>query len=85
MQGNVVARSIKLTGQIDNSEMNASDIRASTVNASTIRGSKLIGNEIEGGIITGTLFRTGLSTVNQTTFLRAAALYWTGVMYLNVP
>ncbi|MGR6763213.1 phage tail spike protein [Paenibacillus sp. T2-29] len=58
MQGNVVARSIKLTGQIDNSEMNASDIRASTVNASTIRGSKLIGNEIEGGIITGTLFRT---------------------------
>ncbi|MEK5374199.1 hypothetical protein BK143_09375 [Paenibacillus peoriae] len=58
MQGNVVARSIKLTGQIDNSEMNASDIRASTVNASTIRGSKLIGNEIEGGIITGALFRT---------------------------
>ncbi|MDH2330493.1 phage tail protein [Paenibacillus polymyxa] len=58
MQGNVVARSIKLTGQIENSEMNASDIRASTVNASTIRGSKLIGNEIEGGIITGALFRT---------------------------
>ncbi|MEK4456826.1 phage tail protein [Paenibacillus sp. FSL R10-2748] len=58
MQGDVVARSIKLTGQIDNSEMNASDIRASTVNASTIRGSKLIGNEIEGGIITGALFRT---------------------------
>lgn len=58
MQGNVVARSIKLTGQIDNSEMNALDIRASTVNASTIRGSKLIGNEIEGGIITGALFRT---------------------------
>ncbi|MDQ0496388.1 phage tail protein [Paenibacillus brasilensis] len=58
MQGNVVARSIKLTGQIDNSEMNASDIKASTVNASTIRGSKLIGNEIEGGIITGALFRT---------------------------
>lgn len=58
MQGNVIARSIKLTGQIDNSEMNASDIRASTVNASTIRGSKLIGNEIEGGIITGALFRT---------------------------
>ncbi|MEC0235257.1 phage tail protein [Paenibacillus kribbensis] len=58
MQGNVVACSIKLTGQIDNSEMNASDIRASTVNASTIRGSKLIGNEIEGGIITGALFRT---------------------------
>lgn len=58
MQGNVVARSIKLTGQIDNSEMNASDIKASTVTASTIRGSKLIGNEIEGGIITGALFRT---------------------------
>ncbi|MMZ51573.1 Prophage endopeptidase tail [compost metagenome] len=58
MQGNVVARSIKLTGKIDNSEMNTSDIRASTVNASTIRGSKLIGNEIEGGIITGALFRT---------------------------
>ncbi|QNR65009.1 phage tail protein [Paenibacillus peoriae] len=58
MQGNVVARSIKLTGQIDNSEMNTSDIKASTVTASTIRGSKLIGNEIEGGIITGALFRT---------------------------
>ncbi|SPY16091.1 Phage-related protein [Paenibacillus polymyxa] len=58
MEGNVVARSIKLTGQIDNSEMNASDIKGSTVTASTIRGSKLIGNEIEGGIITGALFRT---------------------------
>ncbi|WP_431089473.1 hypothetical protein [Paenibacillus sp. 8b26] len=55
MKGNVVARSIKLTGQIDSSEMNASDIKASTVTASTIRGSKLIGNEIEGGIITGAL------------------------------
>ncbi|OMF32315.1 phage tail protein [Paenibacillus peoriae] len=58
MQGHIIARSIELTGKIDNSEMNASDIRASTVNASTIRGSKLIGNEIEGGIITGALFRT---------------------------
>ncbi|WP_025724072.1 phage tail protein [Paenibacillus polymyxa] len=58
MQGHIIARSIELTGKIDNSEMNASVIRASTVNASTIRGSKLIGNEIEGGIITGALFRT---------------------------
>ncbi|MEE4566819.1 phage tail spike protein [Paenibacillus polymyxa] len=53
MQGNVVARSIKLTGQIDNSEMQSSEIKAST-----IRTSKLYGNEIEGGIITGALFRT---------------------------
>ncbi|MBE7901059.1 hypothetical protein G7L40_21220 [Paenibacillus polymyxa] len=53
MQGNVVARSIKLTGQIDNSEMKSSEIKAST-----IRTSKLYGNEIEGGIITGALFRT---------------------------
>lgn len=48
MQGNVVARSIKLTGEIENSEMFSSVIRAS----------KIIGNEIEGGTITGALIRT---------------------------
>lgn len=53
MQGNVVARSIKLTGEIEKSEMNTSEIKASV-----IRTSKLYGNEIEGGIITGALFRT---------------------------
>ncbi|MGF9644020.1 phage tail spike protein [Paenibacillus sp. MABNS29] len=53
MQGNVIARSIKLTGEIEKSEMNTSEIKASV-----IRTSKLYGNEIEGGIITGALFRT---------------------------
>lgn len=48
MQGNVIARSIKLTGEIENSEMLTSVIRAS----------KIIGNEIEGGTITGALIRT---------------------------
>ncbi|WFR65503.1 phage tail spike protein [Paenibacillus amylolyticus] len=51
MQGNVVARSIKLTGEIENSEMLTSVIRAS----------KIIGNEIEGGTITGALIRTAAS------------------------
>ncbi|MEK3787548.1 phage tail protein [Paenibacillus sp. FSL K6-1230] len=63
MQGNVIARSIKLTGQIDNSQMQSSDITTSNLTASnirstTIRTSALIGNEIEGGVITGALFRT---------------------------
>lgn len=53
MQGNVIARSIKLTGQIDNSEMNTS-----TINTSVMRASRIIGNEIEGGTITGALIRT---------------------------
>ncbi|MFB5761093.1 phage tail protein [Paenibacillus medicaginis] len=71
MQGNVVARSIKLTGEIDNSEMKSSDITASnitasnikstTITASTVKASTLTGNEIEGGTITGTLFRTAKS------------------------
>lgn len=51
MQGNVVARSIKLTGEIENSEMFSSVIKAS----------KIIGNEIEGGTITGALIRTAAS------------------------
>ncbi|WP_449601058.1 phage tail protein [Paenibacillus sp. Marseille-Q9583] len=43
MEGNVVARKIKLTGEVENSE----------VISSLIRASRIIGNEIEGGIITG--------------------------------
>lgn len=43
MAGNVVARSIKLTGEMTDSEV------ISTV----IRASRIIGNEIEGGTITG--------------------------------
>ncbi|SLJ98075.1 MULTISPECIES: prophage endopeptidase tail family protein [unclassified Paenibacillus] len=48
MAGNVVARSIKLTGQIDNS----------TMLSSLIQASRIVGNEIEGGTITGSLIRT---------------------------
>ncbi|CAM3235008.1 hypothetical protein HP548_01170 [Paenibacillus taichungensis] len=48
MAGNVVARSIKLTGQIDNS----------TMLSSLIQASRIVGNEIEGGTITGALIRT---------------------------
>ncbi|OZQ66553.1 hypothetical protein [Paenibacillus odorifer] len=63
-QGNVVARSIKLTGEVSNSEV------ISTV----IRASKIIGNEIEGGMITGALIRTstgGQRVEMDTTGLRA--------------
>lgn len=42
-QGDVVARSIKLTGEVSQSD----------VISSVIRASKIIGNEIEGGTITG--------------------------------
>ncbi|MEK4061680.1 MULTISPECIES: hypothetical protein [unclassified Paenibacillus] len=48
MAGNVVARSIKLTGEMTDSEV------ISTV----IRASRIIGNEIEGGTITGTKIQT---------------------------
>ncbi|WP_257219527.1 prophage endopeptidase tail family protein [Paenibacillus sp. LK1] len=51
MAGNVVARSIKLTGQIDNS----------TMLSSLIQASRIVGNEIEGGTITGALIRTAAS------------------------
>lgn len=48
MNGDVVARSIRLTGQIDNSE----------IYSSLIQASRIVGNEIEGGTITGALLRT---------------------------
>ena len=54
MAGNVVARSIKLTGEVSNSEV------ISTV----IRASKIIGNEIEGGTITGASIIGGSITSN---------------------
>lgn len=47
-QGDVVARSITLTGTVENSE----------VVSSLIRASRIVGNEIEGGTITGALLRT---------------------------
>ncbi|WP_342438152.1 hypothetical protein NSS79_02495 [Paenibacillus sp. FSL L8-0436] len=51
MAGNVVARSIKLTGEMTDSEV------ISTV----IRASRIIGNEIEGGTITGAKIQTSNS------------------------
>ncbi|WP_342481976.1 phage tail protein [Paenibacillus sp. FSL L8-0340] len=48
MAGDVVARSIKLTGEVENSE----------VISSVIRASQIIGNEIEGGTITGAKIQT---------------------------
>ncbi|WP_192716580.1 phage tail spike protein [Paenibacillus sp. OAE614] len=51
MNGDVIARSIKLTGQIDNS----------TMLSSLIQASRIVGNEIEGGTITGALIRTAAS------------------------
>ncbi|OPA77476.1 hypothetical protein BVG16_13555 [Paenibacillus selenitireducens] len=56
MQGNVIANSIKLMGQINNSEMNSS-----VINAGTIIGSLIKAGILEGGTITGALIRTAVS------------------------
>ncbi|WP_028546243.1 hypothetical protein [Paenibacillus taiwanensis] len=49
MKGNVIARSIKLTGQIDDSVMNASEINAGTIRGSRIEGASIIGGSITSG------------------------------------
>ncbi|MDK8182124.1 phage tail protein [Paenibacillus sp. UMB4589-SE434] len=46
-QGNVVARSIKLTGQIDNSDLYSSRINAGTITGSLITGAQIIGGSIK--------------------------------------
>lgn len=52
MAGDVIARSIKLTGEIEQS----------TMKSSLIEASRIVGNEIEGGIITGSTIQTATNT-----------------------
>ncbi|MDH6373518.1 hypothetical protein M2444_005350 [Paenibacillus sp. PastF-3] len=51
MAGDVIARSIKLTGEIEQS----------TMISSLVQASRFVGNEIEGGVITGSFIRTAAS------------------------